>query len=164
MSALAKRRAANPRLVKRDLSYSVEEVSTLLDVHENTIRNWMANGLSGIDAKRPILFHGSDIIAFLKRRSRKRRSTCAPDQCYCFKCRVPRKALDGIAVFEEQAPGVYRLSCACEVCGTRMFKAASATKRHFYAEIFILTDTLPEHISRCSSSLVNCELKGGDVT
>ena len=124
----------------------------------------MADGLPGIDGKRPILFHGSDLIAFLKRRARKRQSTCQPEQCFCFKCREPRRAFGGVAIFQEQAPGVYRLICICEVCGTRMFKAASNSKRDLYAEIFVLADTLPEHISGCRSSLANCVLKGGDAS
>jgi hypothetical protein len=158
----AHRRFANPRLVKRDFSYSMDEVASLLEVHENTVRNWMSAGLRGIDDKRPTLIHGTDLIAFIKHKSAKRRRKCAPDECFCFKCREPRKAANGHAVLEEQAPSVYRLACSCEVCGTRMFKAASASKLVFYAEFFNLQNRPPERISGCETSLVNCDLEEND--
>ena len=49
MRALANRRALNPRLVKRNVTYSLVEVSELFGVHLNTVRNWQSEGLITID-------------------------------------------------------------------------------------------------------------------
>jgi len=54
-------RHPNPRRVKIHRSYSVEEMSRLLGVHKNTVRNWLKNGLEPIDDQRPTLIRGSDL-------------------------------------------------------------------------------------------------------
>ena len=68
-----RRRTPSARLVKRDSTYTVEETAGLLAVHVNTVRNWQTDGLHPIDLHYPILFHGSDLQTFLKRKQAKRR-------------------------------------------------------------------------------------------
>ena len=46
-------RTYNTRLIKRASTYTPDEVAGLYNVHINSVRQWMASGLSPIDEKRP---------------------------------------------------------------------------------------------------------------
>jgi transposase-like protein len=48
-------RHPNPRLVKLHRNYSVEEIARLFDLHKNTVRHWLKQGLAAIDDRRPRL-------------------------------------------------------------------------------------------------------------
>ena len=67
-------RRHDSRLVKIHYSYTTEEAASLLSVHKNTLSHWRRQGLRPIDDRRPVLFHGGVLRAFLERR-RKDRST-----------------------------------------------------------------------------------------
>ena len=90
---------ANPQRVKKHRSYSVSELAACLDVHENTVSNWRKGGLQPLDGKRPVLFHGEAIRAFLKRQSASRKRPCPAGTLYCFKCREPRPPALGMVDF-----------------------------------------------------------------
>lgn len=156
-----RRRTFNVRLIKRDMTYSVDDIVLLFGVHVNTVRNWLANSLIAIDHHRPTLIHGSDLTAFLRRMMSKRKQSCAPEQFYCFKCRVPRRPAGNLVALLPQGPKV-RLSSKCENCGTRMFKAGSPTKLDFYAETFVLNQTGADHITVCVEPIVNCDQETGE--
>ena len=153
-----RRRTFNVRLIKRDSTYSVEQVSDLFTVHANTVRNWQGDGLKAIDHHRPTLFHGSDLASFLRRMMASRKQTCGPDEFFCFKCRAPRRPVDLLVKLERQGGKVLRLTCRC-ACGTRMFKASSLKNLSVYAEIFVLSPIVPEHITVCDVPVVHCGLQ-----
>lgn len=77
--------------IKQACSYDAAEISKLLGIHRNTVRHWLKNGLTAIDARRPMLVYGSTLKAFLKERQQARRQKCALGECFCFRCRAPRK-------------------------------------------------------------------------
>ena len=153
-----RRRTFNVRLIKRDSTYSVEQVTDLFAVHANTVRNWQADGLKAIDHHRPTLFHGSDLAGFLRRMMASRKQSCRPDEFFCFKCRAPRRPVDLLVRFELQGSNVLRMTCLCD-CGTRMFKAGSLKNLSNYAEIFVLSPMSPEHMTVCDVPAVDCDLK-----
>lgn len=159
MTGARNRRIPDVRLVKRDCTYTVEEVSELLGVHANTVRNWMANGLKQLDQRRPILIHGSDLGAFLRSSTRRRKAKCAHNELYCFRCRQPRRPVSSQVQIERQTSRILRLAGTCEHCGSRMFKAISPRDQSIYEEIFSLPQARPEHMSVCAEPAVNCDLE-----
>lgn len=64
---MAKKSSRRPdhRRVKLHRTYSVDEVARLLDMHPNTVRTWVREGLPLLDSKRPQLIHGTDLTDFL---------------------------------------------------------------------------------------------------
>ena len=115
-------RRHNPHAVKLNRSYTVDEVARALGVSKPTIRRWISkDGLPVIDDKRPILILGSDLIDFLKARTRPR-SRCGPGECYCVKCRAARPAAGGMAEFMSHTPSGGNLRAICESCGTLMHR------------------------------------------
>lgn len=121
-------RRIHPRAVKLNRCYDVAELATRLGVHKNTVRHWQRDGLRPIDGRRPVLFHGSVIRAFLETRNASRKSPCPPGTLYCFRCRGPRKpALNMIDFIPINATsGNIRALCvACEATMHRRAPRAS---------------------------------------
>jgi hypothetical protein len=101
------------------LSYTIEEVARLLEVHRNTNRDWIKGGLPVIDGKHPALILGNELAEFLATRRAARRQTCQPEQMYCVKCRKPTA--------EMRAAGPYGISGRL---GFRFSPRYAASGRH----------------------------------
>jgi len=116
----------NPRLVKANRSYTVEEIARLFGLHRNTVRSWIKDGgLQAIDRARPLLVQGQVLRAFLESRRSAARHPCPPGTLYCFRCREPRRPALGMADFAPREQGAGDLSGLCEVCGAVMHRRAS---------------------------------------
>jgi len=98
------------------------------------VRRWLKSGLPALVERKPALILGGDLIEFLKSRS-KPRSRCGPDECYCFKCRAPRKAAGGIADLIPMNPTGGNLRALCDVCGTLMHKRVSYRQQQTLGKI-----------------------------
>ena len=152
-------RTINTRLIKREATFSLDEIAELLGVHVNTVRNWMTEGLHAIDERRPILIHGADLINFLNRKRKLKKKPCAAFELFCFKCREPRQPKDKHIKIETQNERVLRLIAICESCGTRMFKAGSPRLMPIYLENFVLQPVPATHMNACESAVLNCDFE-----
>ena len=160
MPGTARRRTLNPRLARRDRTYTVDEVVALFGVHANTVRNWLGHGLKTIDDRRPILVHGSDLISFLKRKRTTRKRRCLANEFNCFKCREPREPRVGSIEVIRQANGIRRLMGHCVLCGTRMFRAAPAESTGCSGTISTCGTAPAEHIAACTGPAADCDRNG----
>jgi hypothetical protein len=122
------RRNRNHRLVKIHRSYSVEEAARVLDVHKNTIRDWVRRGLPTVDQQRPTLILGRDLAEFLVRRRRSRKRPCAPGQIYCVRCRCPRSPAGDMADYLPLTATTGNLVGLCPTCNALMYRRVSASK------------------------------------
>ena len=138
---MAPRRRISRHAVKRHHSYTLEEAGRALGVSRGTIRRWLKNGLPAIVDQKPFLILGDDLNAFLAAR-RQQRARCGPAECYCFKCRAPRPAAEGMADFIPLTPDGGNLRALCASCGTLMHKRISA--RHLAALMAILDLSFPQ--------------------
>ena len=118
---MAKRRV-NPNAVKLNRTYDTTQLATCCGVHKNTVLNWREDGLEAIDGSRPILFHGSVIREFLKKRNAKRKQPCGPGKLYCFRCREPRPPAFGLVEYVILTPKAGNLKAFCETCETVMHR------------------------------------------
>lgn len=109
-------RRDNPNKVKRHFSYTAGELAHLFGVHKNTIRNWEREGLVPLDNKRPKIFAGSEVRAFLIRRQAARENPCPIGTFYCLRCRKPTKPLSNAVEYNQLRPGSGNLTAACEDC------------------------------------------------
>ena len=80
-------RHPNYRLVKIHRTYTVNEIARLFQIHPNTVRAWRRQGLQAIDGRRPILFKGATLVAFLRARREKAKRPCSPGEIFCLPCR-----------------------------------------------------------------------------
>ena len=120
-----RRNRTGPRRgVKKHRPYKVEEIARLLDVSKRTVRRWVKAGLAAITDQKPILILGEDLLAFLAAR-KQRSSRCQPEECYCVKCRAPRRPAGGMAEFIPLTIKTGNLRAICPICGCLMHKRIS---------------------------------------
>jgi hypothetical protein len=118
---MMRNRTGPRRGVKVHRSYEVVEVARLLDVSKRTVRRWIKAGLAAITDQKPTLILGEDVLAFLAaRKNRSRR--CQPEECYCVKCRSPRRPAGDMAEFIPLTIKTGNLRAICPVCGSLMHK------------------------------------------
>ena len=122
------RRTPNYRLVKKDRSYTVEQVARLFGIHRNTVRNWMRRGLEPIDDKRPIVFDGRDLAAFLEARRNKRRCRLKPGEIYCPPYHAAREPAGDMAEYVPFSETRGNLRGICPTCDRLIHRAVSLDK------------------------------------
>ncbi len=155
----AKKRTYNTRVIKRDYSYDIKEISELLDVHIRTVRQWIKSGLRLIDKTRPFLMHGSDIIAFLKEKQIKRKRPCEFHEIFCFKCQIPRPVWEGLIDIKITGPNRLQLMGICNTCSTKVFKAGSVKKIPNYVQTFNVQKMEGLHIIERNYPTLMCHLE-----
>lgn len=113
-----KRPGRRPRLHR---SYLVEEAAKAMGVCKGTMRRWIASGaLPVIDAQRPAMVRGRDLIAFAEKRRSEARQKCPPGWFYCLRCRTPRPPALGMVEFVAGRGRVGNLKALCAACETVM--------------------------------------------
>ena len=124
---MAKRHPSH-RLVKIHRSYTVEEASTLLSVHRNTVREWIKRGLPTSDYQRPLLILGRDLVHFLRARRLKNKRTCKPGEIYCVRCREPRFPAGDMADYEPVINVIGDLVGICPTCECLIRRRVNSAK------------------------------------
>ena len=115
-------RRINPRCAKLHRSYTVHELAERLDVHKNTVRQWIKGGLPVVDGTRPVLILGSDFQAWWGKQRKAAKRPCQPGQMYCFKCREPKAPAFGMVDYVAANAATGNLKALCETCGTMMHR------------------------------------------
>ncbi|MEL4427123.1 helix-turn-helix domain-containing protein [Shewanella indica] len=149
----------NPNRVKINRSYTVIEVSEILQVHPKTVRNWIHAGLPVVDEKRPLLIDGAALRAHLKRKRKADMYPCEVHEMYCFKCREPNSPAIESLQFVAKPAGMAQMSGHCCECGSRANKYVSW--RHVNKIWLELGGKLPiaeKHLILMGQALLNCPL------
>jgi hypothetical protein len=132
--------------VKLHRSYTVEEVARLRTVSRGTVRRWLKIGLAALTDRKPTLILGEDLVQFLAAR-RVPSQKCAPFECYCVKCRSPRKPAGDMAEYVPFTATTGNLRAICPVCECWMHK------RIRYAVLETLRSTLAVTIAEARRRL-----------
>lgn len=115
----------NPYRVKIHRNYTIEEIALLFEMHKNTIRTWVKQGLPVIDKARPMLILGSDLHQYLKDKRQAKKRSCMPCELYCVSCKSPKKPALDMAEYKRINSSTGRLIGLCPTCGSVMNKFAS---------------------------------------
>jgi excisionase family DNA binding protein len=103
---MSRNRRADWRRIKAKYSFTVEEAARVLNVHRDTVRNWVRiGGLLVMTGSRPHLILGAELIDFLKGRRLARKRKCQRGEFYCLKCRAPRKPVEELIEYRPMASG-----------------------------------------------------------
>ncbi|MDH7639489.1 helix-turn-helix domain-containing protein [Sphingomonas oryzagri] len=149
----------NPRRIKLHHSYSVEDVARTLGVHKNSVRAWLTKGLAPIDRRRPMLFDGKVLRAFLERQRGHRKRTCLPGTMYCFRCREPRRPALAMVDYVPINAASGNLKALCDTCGTIMHRRArlSGVAAVMPGIAVHMAEASPR-LRGCGSASLNCDL------
>ena len=127
-------RRHNPRLAKSLHNFTIAEAAELYGVHRNTVRHWLREGLKPLDARKPVLIHGSALNQFHTDRRGSLKRACGPDQIYCLKCRAPRRPALDMADYTQLTPSLGALAAICPVCDRIMTQRVNAARLARFSE------------------------------
>ena len=163
LSAKKRRRRLNPRLAKIHRNYTVDEVARLYDVHRNTVRLWIKQGLPTTDNRRPMLILGHDLRAFLEARRSKNRRACKPGEMYCLRCREPRAPAGAVADFERITETLGNLVAICSHCGAVMNRRVNIAKlADVSGEVAVTMTLAARHLSESNQPTLNSDFALAD--
>jgi hypothetical protein len=129
------------RRVKQKRTYTADEAARVVGVATVTVRRWLKSGLPALAERRPALIIGEDLIAFLKGRKSPKQK-CGPAECFCFKCKSPRKPAFGEVEILPVNVASGNMRALCETCTSIMHKRVSLSRLPDLAEKFGLIITL----------------------
>src|SRR5262245_837841 len=121
-------RHPNPRLAKIHRSYSVEEMARLFNIHKNTVRNWLKQGLKPIDDQRPTVVRGEELRRFLSDRRTRAKQTCGPGRIFCLPCRAPKVPALKMVECVQVSDTVGTLRGICPDCGRMIYRRVNPLK------------------------------------
>ncbi len=122
-------RKYNPNLAKINRSYTVDEIARLFNVHKNTVRAWMKDGLEVCDQKKPALILGRDLREYLQKRRSRNRKRCPPGHIYCVRCHKPRIPKNHVVDYIEYTDTLGCLIGTCPQCYLRIYRRTSILKK-----------------------------------
>ena len=131
---------ANPRLIKANLTYTIEEAAIALNVSVQTVRSWGKKGLKIMKSMRPYLISGSVLREFLEQYQQKSKQPLKDDELYCMNCRRPTTPYADLADYEPKTETNGTLIGLCGTCGNLCHRFANPTqveKSKAYLEITI---------------------------
>lgn len=145
--------------IRRNCTYTVQDLCQLFGVHKNTVREWFRHGLPKTDSERPYLIHGNDLREFLAARRQSRRKRCALDEFYCFRCRHPRRAMGNLADLGFRSAKTVEITGLCESCGTSLHKLQSVKALPKLLQTFDIPTHQQEHIRECLKPSLYCDFE-----
>jgi hypothetical protein len=150
-------RRPNPRRVKIHRNYSVEDITRLFNLHKNTVRSWLKQGLATIDDRRPMLVLGGELSRFLYERRKKGKRECGPGRIYCIACRAPK--IPGLKMVECTPTGVAASLCGiCPDCGRLMYRHVNLSSLDAIRGELEITFRQPSsRLGGSPAPLVNCD-------
>lgn len=155
-------RIPDPRRVKIHRNYTIDEAAELLQVHPNTVRNWIKGGLPLIDDQRPYLILGKDLAEHIRAKRASAKRPCGPGQMYCFRCRSPRNALNQSAELKLHTETRGELIAACAVCGTSMHRQCNPQRLQcVIGELRVSIEPDSLRIYETAGPFPNCDLTPG---
>lgn len=104
--------------------YDIDDICALFSdfgLHPQTVRKWFRNGLKTIDAGKPALVYGYDLIAHLKKNNNANKCKTAFDEMYCMGCQDARSIFRN-KISVEQTAQYLKVQGACRECKRVMFK------------------------------------------
>jgi hypothetical protein len=154
-------RRPNPRLAKIHRNYSVDDVSRLFNIHKNTVRNWLRQGLEPIDDQRPTLILGQELRRFLADRRSRSRQTCGPGRIYCLPCRGPKVPAGQIADCIRTGDTTGTLQGICPDCNRMIFRRINPQRLNAVrGDLEIMITQARPRIEETSNPSVNCDFTG----
>jgi len=154
------KRRQNHRLVKIHRNYTVEEIATLYGIHKNTVRQWVKQGLSTVDDRRPMLILGHSLFEFRQAKRVKNKCTCRPGEIYCVRCRAPKSPDGDMADYESLTETQGNLIGICPDCGILIYRRVSLAKlEQVRGQLDIAIPQALLHINESTQPSVNSDLK-----
>ncbi len=152
------------RRAKIHRTYTVEDLSRLLKVHKNTVRNWLRQGLEAIDGERPILIRGEALRRFLDKKRARSKQTCGPGRIYCVACRAPKMPAGNIADCIQRGERIATLQAICPDCDRMIYRRVNPQKLEAVrGDLAVIVTHRRASIEDTDKRNVNCDSGEGEA-
>jgi len=155
----AKKRTYNLRRIRIGQSYTVQEIAELFGIHKNALSRWIKDGLRPTDQRKPYLIHGSVLAEYLRKKQSGRKQKCTPEEFYCCKCRVPRRAWENVADIKIQNEAKLFITGICAICETFVNRMGATGKLAEYQKTFTIQTIHDERIRETAPPTVNSDMR-----
>ena len=156
-------RHPNPRLAKVHRSYSVDEMARLFNVHKNTIRSWLKQGLAAIDGQRPTVARGEEVRRFLTDRRARAKQACGPGRIFCLPCRAPKVPALKMAECVATSIATGTLRGICPDCDRMIYRRVNPGKLDAVrGDLDVTVTQAGPRIEETANPNVNCDSTKGD--
>jgi len=155
------KRSCSLKNVRRNYTYTPEEIAGLFNVAPSTVFRWIRQeGLDRIEAGKKYHVHSSALIAFINEQNKKRKVKCKADQIYCFKCRAASHVRENSLKIVVLPNGTVRISAQCMVCGCKMNKAISSQNYNENHPLFLSSHEVNKTLNAESEPPLECNSLG----
>jgi hypothetical protein len=141
----------NTRLIRAKHSYSIEDITQCLNIHKNTVGDWLKAGLKKIDGLQPYLIWGQDLIDFLDARNKDKKRPCAENQLFCCRCQIPTYAKDNMVRIHHSDKRT-NLSGICATCGSSTNRTISPQAIGNFKKVFVIEGLEQKNLIECGNS------------
>ena len=125
----------NIRRIKKNQSYTVEELADVVGATQATVRKWIKAGMPVLDGNRPLFVMGFQAQDFLRNRAEKAKRPLAAGELYCLGCKAPRMPLGLMADFIPSTTTSGRLKALCECCQRQVYRSISNNQKAVFSQI-----------------------------
>ena len=115
-------RRHNPERAKLHLNYTIPEIAALFDINKTTVSHWISAGLTPTDRKRPLIFTGAHLRAFVKARMAATLRPLRVGEIFCVACKRGQMPTGGAAVFKMVSATSCNMIGQCPDCRRRIFR------------------------------------------
>lgn len=157
------KRKFNLNRIRGGQSYSIQEISELLDVHKRTALEWIKKGLKRIDNSKPYMIHASDLKDFLSNKQGLNKAKCKFNELYCMKCKNPNIPYDNEIELKFIDAKRSNMVGLCSVCTSLMHKLVSNQNIEKMYKTFKVSEQNKEHLIECLKASENTHFKGGQA-
>ena len=138
-------------------------MSRLFNVHKNTVRNWLKQGLEPIDGQRPTVIRGEEIRRFLAERRARSKQTCGPGRIYCLPCRAPKVPAGKMAECVATGDTTGTLRGICPDCDRMIYRRVNPQKIDAVrGDLDVTVTQAGPRIEETTKPNVNCDSTEGD--
>lgn len=119
------RRLYPHRRVRYWYAYDIDDICALFSdfgLHPQTVRKWIKDGLKTIDAGKPALVYGYDLIAHLKKNNSANKCETAFGEMYCMGCQDARHIFRNKISVDQKAQFL-KVQGVCRECKKPMYKS-----------------------------------------
>jgi hypothetical protein len=142
------RSSTQPPQAKVHLSYLADEVAALYGCHRNTVTNWVSEGLEPIDERYTMMFHGTTLNDFHRRRRSARKRPCGPGEIYCVVCHEPKVPAGGLVEYERRTDKLGTVIAICPQCDGLIRQAVGKERLGHFLDRYSVTFRESANVSR----------------
>ena len=117
-------------LIKKDKTYTSQELADTLKVHVRTVQVWHRDGLPALPDTFPLLFKGEEVKTYLFQQRKAQKQPLQPNEFFCMHCHAPKRSVSGCVriVPSHKKMGQYQqfqIVGKCETCGNEISRVGS---------------------------------------